>query len=139
VQATVQVSEPCSFFDHLTCPVFKSNARAASKRSSGAVQFTVGFAFWQATVVRRTPTTLSQSRLRGDRYSSPPGPFVGLDWGDSVEVLSEDSSDPTVWEPEELEDPLLTLLRTGTLLSKDQIVVHLKKQRRASPDRHTGN
>src|ERR1700751_2590840 len=32
--ATVHVSEPCSFFDHLTCPVFKSNARAASKKSS---------------------------------------------------------------------------------------------------------
>src|SRR5882762_2882996 len=44
-QATVQVSLPCSFFDHLTCPVFKSNARAASKKSSGAVQFEVGFAF----------------------------------------------------------------------------------------------
>src|SRR6266705_6103693 len=49
MQATVQVSKPCSFFDHLTCPVFKSNARAASKRSSGAVQFVVGVAFWQAT------------------------------------------------------------------------------------------
>src|SRR6266853_2990021 len=47
--ATVQVSEPCSFFDHLTCPVFKSNPRAASKKSSGAVQFAVGVAFWQAT------------------------------------------------------------------------------------------
>src|SRR5246127_4840354 len=44
-QATVQVSVPCSFFDYLTCPVFKSNARAASKKSSGAVQFAVGFAF----------------------------------------------------------------------------------------------
>jgi hypothetical protein len=63
----------------------------------------------------------------------------GLDWGDSVEALSEDSSVPTVWEPEELEDPLLTLLRTGTLLPKDQFVVDLEKQRRASPERHTGN
>lgn len=45
MQATVQVSEPCSFFDHLTCPVFKSNARAESKKSSGAVQFAVGVAF----------------------------------------------------------------------------------------------
>src|SRR6266403_6361156 len=42
MQATVQVSKPCSFFDHLTCPVFTSKARAASKRSSGAVQFAVG-------------------------------------------------------------------------------------------------
>src|SRR5690349_8715436 len=49
MQATVQVSVPCSFFDHLTCPVFKSNARAVSKKSSGAVQFAVGFAFWHAT------------------------------------------------------------------------------------------
>src|ERR1700730_2303068 len=43
--ATVQVSKPCSFFDHLIRPVFKSNARAASKKSSGAVQFAMGFAF----------------------------------------------------------------------------------------------
>ena len=63
----------------------------------------------------------------------------GLDWGDSVETSSEDSSVPTVWEPEELEDPLLTLLRTGALLSKDQFVVDLGKQRRASPERHTSN
>src|SRR6267142_2425260 len=49
MQAKVQVSKPCSFFDHLTCSVVKSNPRAASKRSSGAVQFAVGFAFWQAT------------------------------------------------------------------------------------------
>src|SRR3954452_21125654 len=49
MQATVQVSEPCSFFDHFTCPVFKSSPRAASKKSSGAVQFALGFAFWQAT------------------------------------------------------------------------------------------
>src|SRR6266849_6649440 len=49
MQATVQVSDPWSFLDHLTCPVFKSNARAASKKSSGAVQFAVGVAFWQAT------------------------------------------------------------------------------------------
>ena len=63
----------------------------------------------------------------------------GLDWGDSVEALSEDSSFPTVREPEELEDPLLRLLRTGTLLSKDQFVVDLEKQRRASPERHTSN
>src|ERR1700758_2596549 len=44
-QATVQVSLPCSFFDHFTCPVFRSNARAASKKSSGAVQFAVAAAF----------------------------------------------------------------------------------------------
>src|ERR1700733_6918366 len=49
MQATVQVSKLCSFFDHLTCPVFKSNASAASKKSSGAVQSAVGVAFWQAT------------------------------------------------------------------------------------------
>src|SRR5260370_6039297 len=48
-QATVQVSEPCNLFAHLTCPVFKSKARAVSKKSSGAAQFAVGFAFWQAT------------------------------------------------------------------------------------------
>src|SRR6267142_5919383 len=47
--ATVQVSEPCSLFAHLTCPVFKSKARAASKKSSGAAQLAVGSAFWQAT------------------------------------------------------------------------------------------
>src|SRR5207253_10209187 len=47
--ATVQVSKPCSFFAHLMLPVFRSNPRAASKRSSGAVQFAVGVAFWQAT------------------------------------------------------------------------------------------
>src|SRR6266550_8159053 len=43
--ATVQVSKPCSFFAHLIRPVFKSNATAASKKSSGAVQFAMGFAF----------------------------------------------------------------------------------------------
>ncbi len=49
MQALVKVSKPCSFFYHLICPVFKSNPRAASKKSSGAEQFAVGFAFWQAT------------------------------------------------------------------------------------------
>src|SRR6201984_3940649 len=49
--ATVQVSKPCSFFAHLICPVFKSIARAVSKKSSGAVQFAVGVAFWQAITV----------------------------------------------------------------------------------------
>src|SRR5438270_13802498 len=43
--ATVQVSKPYSFFAHLMLPVFKSNARAVSKKSSGAVQFAMGFAF----------------------------------------------------------------------------------------------
>src|SRR3954469_842865 len=52
--ATVQVSEPCSFLDHLTCPVFRFKARAESKKSSGAVQFAVGFAFWQAITSRGT-------------------------------------------------------------------------------------
>src|ERR1700726_4210207 len=47
--ATVQVSEPCNLFAHLTCPVFKSKAMAVSKKSSGAAQLAVGFAFWQAT------------------------------------------------------------------------------------------
>src|SRR5438445_11566925 len=42
MQATVQVSLPCSFFDHLICPVFKSNARAVSKTYAVAVQFEVG-------------------------------------------------------------------------------------------------
>ena len=60
----------------------------------------------------------------------------GLDWGDSVEALSEDSSDPTVWEPEELEyDPLLKLLCTGALLPKEQFLMELEKQRLASPER----
>src|ERR1700716_1506335 len=47
--ATVQVSEPCNLFAHLICPVFKSNPRAVSKKSFGAAQLAVGFAFWQAT------------------------------------------------------------------------------------------
>src|SRR5258708_10434979 len=47
--ATVQVSKPCSFFAHLIRPVFNSNAKAVSKKSSHAVPFAVGFAFWQAT------------------------------------------------------------------------------------------
>src|SRR6266853_4002670 len=45
MQATVQVSDPCSFLDHLTCPVFESNASAVSKKSSAAAQFAVGVAF----------------------------------------------------------------------------------------------
>jgi len=40
----------------------------------------------------------------------------GLDWGDRGEELPEDSSVSTAWEPEELEDPLLGLLRTGAPL-----------------------
>src|SRR5712672_514941 len=47
--ATVQVSRPCSLLDHLMCPVFRSNARAASNKSSAAAQFAVGVAFWQAS------------------------------------------------------------------------------------------
>src|SRR5205807_2656577 len=47
--ATVQVSSPCSLLDHLICPDFRSNARAASKKSSAAAQFAVGEAFWQAS------------------------------------------------------------------------------------------
>src|SRR5882757_6863657 len=49
MQATVQVSEPCSFFDHLNCTVFKSKPRAASKKSSGAVQSFLGCVFWQSS------------------------------------------------------------------------------------------
>src|SRR4029077_4069257 len=52
--ATVQVSKPCSVFAHLICPVFKSIARAVSKKSSGAVQFAVAVAFWQAITVAGT-------------------------------------------------------------------------------------
>src|ERR1700722_3861731 len=48
-QVPVKVSKPCSFFDHLSCPLFKSNARAVSKKSSAAEQFAVGVAFWQAS------------------------------------------------------------------------------------------
>src|SRR5258706_6033669 len=48
LHAKVQVSKPCSLFDHLICPVFKSNARAVSKKSSAAAQFAVGVAFWHA-------------------------------------------------------------------------------------------
>jgi len=33
-QVAVKVSMPCSLFAHLTCPLFKSNARAVSKKSS---------------------------------------------------------------------------------------------------------
>src|SRR5258706_14394607 len=47
--ATVQVSKPCSLLAHLILPVFKSNARAVSKKSSGAVQSAVGGAFWHAS------------------------------------------------------------------------------------------
>src|SRR6266478_5895726 len=34
--ARFQVSKPCSLLAHLICPVFKSNARAVSKKSSTA-------------------------------------------------------------------------------------------------------
>src|ERR1700704_228299 len=47
--ATVQVSELCSFLAHLIFPVFKSNPRAASKKSSAAVQSARGVAFWHAS------------------------------------------------------------------------------------------
>src|SRR6201981_1874569 len=52
--ATVQVSKPCNFFAHLTCPVFKSIARAVSKKPSGAVQFAVGVDLWQEITVAGT-------------------------------------------------------------------------------------
>src|SRR5882672_287194 len=48
MQATVQVSKPCSLVAHLICPVFKSSANAVSKKSSAAVQFASGVAFWHA-------------------------------------------------------------------------------------------
>src|SRR5207245_4474670 len=44
--ATVQVSRPCSLLAHLICPVLRSTASAASKKSSAAAQFAVGVAFW---------------------------------------------------------------------------------------------
>src|SRR6266850_7182837 len=49
MHATVQVSLPCSFFPHLICPVFTSKARAASKKSSGAVQSFLGCVFLQCS------------------------------------------------------------------------------------------
>src|SRR6266478_4798603 len=49
MQATVQVSKPCSLFANFMCPVFKSSARAVSKKSSGAAQSFLGCAFWQAS------------------------------------------------------------------------------------------
>ncbi|PYX28960.1 MAG: hypothetical protein DMG77_13825 [Acidobacteria bacterium] len=61
----------------------------------------------------------------------------GLDWGNNVEALREESAVPT--ETEELEDPLLELLRTGALLPKEQFLVELEKQRRRSPDRYSEN
>jgi hypothetical protein len=63
----------------------------------------------------------------------------GLDWGDRGEELPEDSSVSTAWEPEELEDPLLELLRTGAPLPREQFLAELEKQRQASPDRYTNN
>jgi hypothetical protein len=42
-------------------------------------------------------------------------------------------------EPEELEDPLLKLLRTGSLLPKEQFLVDLENQRLPAPERHTVN
>src|SRR5437879_11799368 len=47
--ATVHVSRPCNLLPHLICPVLRSTASAASKKSSGAAQFAVGVAFWQAS------------------------------------------------------------------------------------------
>src|SRR5258706_10089985 len=49
LHASVQVSLPCSLVAHLICPVFKSNARAVSKKSSAAAQLAVGVAIWQAS------------------------------------------------------------------------------------------
>src|SRR6266478_56656 len=47
--ATVHVSRPCSLLAHMTCPLFRSNASAVSKKSSAAAQFAVGVSFWQAS------------------------------------------------------------------------------------------
>ena len=49
MHATVQVSRLCSLCAHLIWPVFKSSAKAASKKSLAAVQFAVGVVFWQAS------------------------------------------------------------------------------------------
>src|ERR1700686_4033202 len=49
MHATVQVSKPCNRFAHLICPVFRSSARAVSKKSSGAAQSFLGCAFWQCS------------------------------------------------------------------------------------------
>src|SRR5260370_7686192 len=46
--ARFQVSKPCSLLAHLICPVFKSNARAVSKKSPAAAQFAVRVPFSQA-------------------------------------------------------------------------------------------
>jgi hypothetical protein len=84
---------------------------------------------------------LMEAVIRRLTLSHDPAPEVlvepeGLDWGDSVEASSEDSSVPAVWEPEELEyDPLLKLLCTGALLPKEQFLMELEKQRLASPER----
>src|SRR5258707_7547411 len=47
--AAVNVSKPCSLFAHLIRPLFRSNARAASKKSSAAAQLAVGLACWHAS------------------------------------------------------------------------------------------
>jgi hypothetical protein len=99
-------------------------------------EFGMGVEFAGKTLEHRR---LMEAVIRRLTLSHDPLPEVlvepeGLDWGDSVEELLEDSSVSTAWEPEELEDPLLELLRTGALLPKEQFLVELEKQRLALPE-----
>src|SRR5258705_2758112 len=50
--ATVQVSRPWSLLAHLTCPVFRSNAREVSEKSSAAAHFAFVGACCQASQSR---------------------------------------------------------------------------------------
>src|SRR5260221_146862 len=61
-QVAVNVSTPCSVFAHLICPLFKSNARAVSKKSSAAAQFAVGVAFWQASTSAGVVSSAGEER-----------------------------------------------------------------------------
>jgi hypothetical protein len=97
-------------------------------------EFGMGVEFASKTQEHRK---LMEAVIRRLTLSPNPVPGVlvepeGLDWGDSVETLSEGSSVPTLREREELEDPLLSLLRTGALLPKEQFLRELEKQRLAS-------
>jgi CheY-like chemotaxis protein len=99
-------------------------------------EFGMGVEFAGKTLEHRR---LMEAVIRRLTLSHDPLPEVlvepeGLDWGDSVEELLEDSSVSTAWEPEELEDPLLELLRTGALLPQEQFLVELEKQRLALPE-----
>ena len=81
-------------------------------------EFGMGVEFASKTLEHRR---LMEAVIRRLTLSHDPLPEVlvepeGLDWGDRGEELPEDSSVSTAWEPEELEDPLLGLLRTGAPL-----------------------